>query len=223
MFRGADYLSSDEMWLYYAFLEFVLPILNDFNTTFQAGEAMIGHLHTEMIRLLRKLMGLFVTPRVIKSQSDISAVDYKTRDNQHDDEVLAIGWTAREFLRENPDLSPTVISKFYKQVRIFYSAVVEKMIQKIPFNDEVLMAMGYLNPDTRENVASEAVLKLADRFMPLEAEDRYKLEDELQDYILTPKSELSTFNETTSLEHFWTCMKKMKIAGSKEQFPQSYM
>ena len=82
------------------------------------------------------------------------------------------------------------------------------------------MAMGYLNPDTRENVVSEAVLKLADRFMPLEAEDRYKLEDELQDYILTPKSELPTFNETTSLEHFWTCMKKMKISGDKQQFPQ---
>ena len=83
------------------------------------------------------------------------------------------------------------------------------------------MAMGYLNPNTRENVVSEAVLKFAhaDRFMPLEAEDRYKLEDELQDYILTPKSELPTFNETTSLEHFWTYVKKMKISGGKDQSP----
>ena len=124
----------------------------------------------------------FVTTRVIKSQSDITAVNFKTRDNQHDDEVLAIGWTAREFLKENPDLSPTVISRFYKQVRIFYSTVVEKMIQNFRCIDEVLIAMGYLNPDTRENVVSEAVLKLSDRFMPLEAEDRYRLEDELQDY-----------------------------------------
>ena len=69
------------------------------------------------------------------------------------------------------------------------------------------MAMGYLNPDTRENVVSEAVLKLADRFMPLEAEDRYKLEDELQDYILTPKSELPTFNETTIISNIQCSVK----------------
>lgn len=45
----------------------------------------------------------------------------------------------------------------------------------------------------------------------MEAEDRYKLNDELQDYILTPKSELPPFNENTSLEHFRLC---------KDQFPQ---
>ena len=33
--RCMQLLVSDEMWLYLAFLEFVLPILNDFNVMFQ--------------------------------------------------------------------------------------------------------------------------------------------------------------------------------------------
>lgn len=45
--RCMEVLISDEMWLYFAFLEFVLPILNDFNVMFQVF--YIKHCEKELI------------------------------------------------------------------------------------------------------------------------------------------------------------------------------
>lgn len=80
----------------------------------QAGESMIGYLHTEMVRLLRKLLGRFVQTKVITSEKDITKVQYQMRANQHDDTIIAIGWRAREYIGENEEIAPEIVSKFFR-------------------------------------------------------------------------------------------------------------
>lgn len=81
---------------------------------------MVGFLHTEMVCLLLKLMARFVSTKVITMQQDITKVDFKCPEKQHDNDRLAIDWTAREFLSDHEKLSPVVVIRFYSSVRQFY-------------------------------------------------------------------------------------------------------
>ncbi|CAC5396617.1 unnamed protein product [Mytilus coruscus] len=192
--RCAEFLVNDEMWLYFAFLDFNLPVLNDFNVMFQAGESIVGFLHTEMVRLLRKLMARFVSTKVITSQQDITKVDFKSAENQHD-ERIAIGWTAREFLSDHEELSPVVVNRFFSSVRQFYCTTVSTMIAKFPFKDKVLQTIAYLNPETKQNMSPEDVASLSDRFLSLSPDQKSQLEDQASDYILSPKSNLPSYDK----------------------------
>ncbi|CAC5413355.1 KCNT1 [Mytilus coruscus] len=217
--RCAEFLANDEMWLYYAFLDFILPVLNDFNVMFQAGESMVGFLHTEMVRLLRKLMARFVSIKVITSQQDITKIDFQSTENQHDNERIAIGWTAREFLSDHEELSPVVVNRFFSSVRQFYCTTVSTMIAKFPFKDKVLQTIAYLNPDTRQNVSPEDVASLSDRFLSLSPDQKSQLEDQASDYILSPKSDLPPYDkENTTMNQFWQSMAQRKIPSGQPQF-----
>lgn len=102
----------------------IYTFLNNINYLLQAGESMVGFLHTEMVRLLRKLMARFVSTKVITSQQDITKVDLQSTENQHDNERIATGWTAREFLSDHEELSPVVVNRFYRYLNFFLIWVV---------------------------------------------------------------------------------------------------
>lgn len=97
--RCTERLSSQDMYLHYLFLDFILPVLDEFNTTFQAESALIGHQHGELMRLFRRFLGKFVKTSVITRYSDLMAVDYKSHTNQHEDSNLAVGLKTREYLQ----------------------------------------------------------------------------------------------------------------------------
>ncbi|KAK2176476.1 hypothetical protein NP493_662g01031 [Ridgeia piscesae] len=105
----------------------------DFNKLFQADETKVGALLPDMDRLLRKLMK-FVTLRLLRGQTDLCEVKFDLRENQHDDTTVAIGMAARTFMDEE-DFGPAQQAKFICEVRRFYTAVLQKMVQHFPFGD----------------------------------------------------------------------------------------
>ncbi|XP_053391137.1 uncharacterized protein LOC128553963 [Mercenaria mercenaria] len=125
--------------------------MNEFNVMFQGGESMIGYLHTEMTRLLRKLMGRFTTTEVIRDATDLPKVPFQVRENQHDDERLAVGWRVREYL-DNSDVSTEITKKFFSDVRVFYEKMVATMVAKFPFKDATLQSLSFLKPDLRDTI-----------------------------------------------------------------------
>ena len=70
---------------------------------FQADVVKIGILHDQIVRLLRKLMSKFVKVAVIYKMKMITNVKYTDRCNQHGDDLLAVGTTARTFIAEMED------------------------------------------------------------------------------------------------------------------------
>jgi len=213
--RCRDWLMDPEMVMYYKFLQFILPLLNDFNTTFQADAAMIGHLHKEMYRLLRRLMGKFVLTRVIAVEADVTKVDYANPDNQHDDSHIAIGIYTRTYIAESSeDIPESTTKRLFKHVRLFYKTVVDKMLKKFSFSDSTLKTLGFHNPDTRDMVTPEKVLQLAQRFPPdIPASE---LDEEIQEYLLAPKPELPDLQ--TTLDNFWVVMSQKKLPTGKYQY-----
>jgi hypothetical protein len=65
-----------------------------------------------MTWLLQKLVGRFVTTKVIREKSDVTKVPYQEINNQHDDDRLAVGWWhARDYM-ESREVNPKVTLKF---------------------------------------------------------------------------------------------------------------
>lgn len=74
---------------------------------------MIGVMDSEMTRLLRKLLGRFVTTKVITAERDITKVNFNNRENQHENDILAVGWRAREYISDE-EVAPEITTRFFR-------------------------------------------------------------------------------------------------------------
>jgi hypothetical protein len=88
---------------------------------------MVGYLMVEMKRLLRKFLGKFVLSAVItSSETDITKVDFRPRENQQPDlprenqqpdPRLAVGMKAREMLMNTEnEVPPEIVASFFRCV-----------------------------------------------------------------------------------------------------------
>ena len=134
--RCADYLASVEMKAYFMFLSFILEPLNAFNTIFQTDATQIAILIPEMNCLLRLFMAKFVLMRAVKSATDLTKVSFADRSVQLDDDILAVGMAMRTMLADSEDdLADGTRTRIFKSVRLFYVAIVKKMVKIFPFHD----------------------------------------------------------------------------------------
>ena len=56
--------------------------------------------------------------------------------------------------------------KFFANVRLFYEAVVHKMVAKFPWDDKVLRDLVVLDPSKRGDLDYNCVVRLAEQFAP---------------------------------------------------------
>ncbi|XP_060556758.1 uncharacterized protein LOC132717334 [Ruditapes philippinarum] len=122
---------------------------------FQNGDSMAGHMHSELVRVIRTFMAKFVKMETITAAADVTMVDFKMRTNQHDEELLAVGMKARGYL-DNNDVNPQIKAQFFSKVRAFYVEMTEKMIAKFPLNDPVLKCLSFLRPEFRETTPASS-------------------------------------------------------------------
>ena len=209
--RCASLLTNDEMHMYFHFLDFILAPLNNFNTTLQRDDSMIGYLHQEMTRLLRKFMGKFVQSKVITAETDITQVDFTLPANQLPDDLLAVGLSTRTFIadKEVPD---SILSSFFKHVRLFYTEVTNSIVKKFPFKDTTLQTLGFVNPTLKHKIDSSSLLPIATRLVP--SIDQTTLADEVLDYQLSPDDDLPLFQPDTPLDNYWLSVEQLTIPGT---------
>ncbi|WAQ96685.1 hypothetical protein MAR_029375, partial [Mya arenaria] len=200
-----------------------------------AGAPMVGHLHTEMQRLMRKLLGKFVSTQAIAAAKDVTSVNFLDDEVQHQDSIIAIGLKTRQYLQDNEEtLPPGTPAKFFRHVRLFYTSLASSLLKKFPFNDDILKTLSFLNPETREKTSAEAVVQLGMRVMPdLNAES---LLEEVAEFHITHLEDLPPYRETVqpedptdepreiitedSLQKFWVYMRDRQLSGrSQRQFP----
>ncbi|GFO06007.1 connexin 27.5 [Plakobranchus ocellatus] len=131
------------------FMQYILPIINNFNTVFQTDEAKIGCVLPEMDRLLGKFLIKFVQMRHVKAADELMNLNFHNKDLQHGDDMIAIGLDTREVLQDL-DVDPGTAKKFFQGFRGFYEAVVDKMLGKFPFDDPTLPHLAVLDPSKTE-------------------------------------------------------------------------
>uniref|UniRef100_H3ALC1 HAT C-terminal dimerisation domain-containing protein n=1 Tax=Latimeria chalumnae TaxID=7897 RepID=H3ALC1_LATCH len=201
----SELLNRDDVHLYFHFLAFILGPMNEFNTVFQEDECTIGSLVPEMNWLLCKFLAKFVKMEVVKQHAeDLTQVPYKDGISQNDNVFLAIGTSTK--------LKKTL----FEAIRTFYVAVVDKMIDKFPFHDNLLSDMAILNPNCDMQV--DKLMNLSTRFNLVDRQLQHQLTEEATDYILTPKSELSGFKSGDRVDTYWLAVARMKTGSGRLQF-----
>ncbi|XP_048741220.2 uncharacterized protein LOC125655094 [Ostrea edulis] len=141
--------------------------------------------------------------------------------NQLNDNIIAIGSTARAYLIDNKeDVPPSTLQRFFMSVRKFYECVAAKMLAKFPFGDPVVCGLSLLNPNNRGDLPPAAITDIARRFPNLLSEkDMYELEEEFLDYQTTPASDFCK-SEGVCTDEFWGTILQMKNKITlKPRFP----
>ena len=155
---------------------------------------MIGDLLPVMDKLLQTFIVKFVRMRCIKSCLNLKVVDFKTRENQHQDDKVTVGMNARSLLVDAVanNITPTIEQKFFASVRACYEAAVQKMLQKFPFCDRVLKDCVILDHRNREDLDHSHAVCLAERFH-LDI-DQEELKEEWTDFQLMTDEQLPSLH-----------------------------
>ncbi|WAR19336.1 hypothetical protein MAR_001174 [Mya arenaria] len=79
----------------------------------QSNSSQMSVMVSEIRRLLHSLHGKFVRTKVIMAASNITKVDYTNHLYQHEDNNIALGWRACQFLKEH-DVAPYTMENFFR-------------------------------------------------------------------------------------------------------------
>ena len=146
MLRLDQHFKSPLTRLVMLFLEFTLESLCKFNSVFQSSLSMLPSLKSEVIRMLRIILGRFIKANAIKTAGDdFKQIDLDNTTLHLPDKELGIGHKTWGFLTEQEDyLDFSVKRIFFNGVRDFYKAVTSTVIKKFTFNDSVVDDVAFL-------------------------------------------------------------------------------
>ena len=140
--------------------------MDKFNRLFQKStENTTCQLYNEMSRLVRLYASNLLKPEVIKAAGNDLSKLCLADSGQLLDENLGIGdgtWVLIAELEEELDTMP-----FYRAIRTFYVATIQKMLKKFPFGDSLLKDLGIINPESTCSYEFSTVKTLAKRFPQL--------------------------------------------------------
>ena len=123
---------EDSMTEIYIFYEAVLPIFTHINLLLQQEDPNI-YLVADAIRaFLKKLFSKFLTFNAIRSEDDITKVDFEKTANHLDDSNLTVRLVTKQRLQKLLDDGDIFVAdqrKFYKGVRAFYVKAATQTLQ----------------------------------------------------------------------------------------------
>ena len=132
--------------------------------------------------------------------------------------------TERSSLDKEKDvyISPEEKRRFYNSVRDFFSAVMSKIVKKMPVKSELLQGLSFLNPSNRLDISPATIKKLVAHFpenvVPQSSGD--KLHEELIAYQLADDHELPQFKPgQTRMDSFWGELSTVVTSDGKPKYP----
>ena len=192
------------------FLSYILPSMDRFNRVFQKSkENTTCQLYKEMSRLAHLYASNLLKTDVIKAaENNLSTLDIAS-EGQLDDENLGIGdgtWALIAQLEEDDDPKP-----FFRAIRQFYVATIQKMLKKFPFGDSLLKDLEIVNPESSCSRDISAIIDLSKRFPQIGLTDSGsldKLREEFLDFKLSPA-------DHPPIDHYKSADKTMRPKAGK--------
>ena len=159
--------------------------MDRFNRSFQkSNENTTCELYTDIVRLTKIYVVNFLTEEAVcKAGDKIHLVDM---DKVTLYENLSIGdetWLCISALEE-------MDTKPFLCVKAFYSATLQKFLQKFPFGDTILQDLGIVQPTKTKSYTVSTIKRLAKRFpqIKLDSPDSlHLLAQEFTDFLLSPE------------------------------------
>ncbi len=221
MLRIASQLKNPEVKLFCHFVLYAMKPFNKFSTAFQTHASRIGTIQSDVRQLLYSYMSNFVEPDILKSEEDITIIDYKNRSCQLDDSELGVGTSTRLLLcgeLEDEVIGTRIEVRFFEHVRLFYETSVSKMLAKFPFSDNTLKELSFLDPRNRDKCSRVDVLQLASRFTSFNVDEMDDLTLEFSDYRAARGDSLPEFDhhKVAAIDRFWAAMSHLKAVADSD-------
>ena len=116
------------------------------------------------------------------------------------------------------NITPTNEQKFFANVRAFYEAAVQKMLQKFSFSDRILKDLVILDHRKRRDLDYSHAVCLAERFH-LDI-DQEELKEEWTDFQLMTDEQLPSLQQDKlSTDAFWGTLLNMNTSLKVPRFP----
>ena len=195
--------------VYLFFYQSILPTFTSINLLLQREDPSIYLVADALHNFLQKILSKFVKIDVIRSRKeDLTKVDFVNRENQLDDNRLAVGFTTRQkmnILLQEGDITDRQCKCFYKGVREFYVTAVSQALKTLPFNDCLLNHCRFVNFEGRNECTFESVEYFCSKYPDLlnfTAPQMDSLEEQFLQYQLLDRSEipLDLWKEATVYE-----------------------
>ena len=188
-----DRLADPMTKVYLLFVHSVMPIFDSFTALLESEEPMIHKMIDCITKLVKDLLGRFISIKCIPDADSLLDIDYKDPSVQLSDEQLWIGFATRQFIHEiKDDLEGTItINKFDAQVRCFFITALDYVKMKFPHSDLVIRNAIVLDAPKRLTINMGNINALLERFPELiRGDDLTNLENEFLDYQLLSNKDL---------------------------------
>lgn len=216
------------------FLQSTLPAFTHANKFLQREEPLIHLLRPHLLSLFRKLASKFIKPRIIISCQPLISVDFKSRENQLDDDDLVIGFMTRQLLRrllDSGDISSSQASNFHLSVREFFVHTTAYLLKWAPFSDELIKHATWIDYNQRLDSSFTSVEffvgkyplilkdidldKLHEQFLDYQIFDEVDLPERIKDACNIDQEEQD--NKLCRVDILWSFFNECKVPGTNER------
>ncbi|KAJ8963505.1 hypothetical protein NQ314_005584 [Rhamnusium bicolor] len=201
--------------VYLEFMSYVLTLLTDFNTMFQAETSLLYKLKPEVENLLKTLSSNYLKMAYIKTCDDILKAEFKNTEHFVDLEKIYIGITATESivnLKKDSNVPRSEITCFFRTCQAFYIELTTDICKRFDFSDHLFDLISIVNPSIAQQFEIQSLAQVFQRFPILNNfVTRQKVDDEWRAHAMLnhPQYGLNT-NDYDSAENYWAKVFSLK-------------
>ena len=161
------------------------------------------------------MLSKFIKAEAIAQSEDITKLDLNNKELQKPNNEIQVGYACKQYLTENKDIIDE--SEFFESVRKFYTASSKYMLDRYPFNDELLLNAQVVDIKKRQRAKFSSVTYFVERFKLLDIDKMDDLESEFNMYQIDELIGL-TLKEGMRIDLQWHQISEMTndIGGGKK-------
>lgn len=187
------------------FFNHALPVFDDLNLLLQRQDPQIHRLKSSMDRFIVKVLTRIMDATEVSLLDNIWACDLDSVSLLPDNEVN-IGTLAEqglESLFESGDIGSSQKTKFLSAVKCFWTAVYTYAVDKLPFNDEVIINSKWVNFTQRHEAKFSQVKFFVNKFpvLALTSPQIDTLREEFDDYKSMKETEIKLDSCTIDIQY----------------------
>ena len=170
--------------LYFAFLKYVIPVVNKMNTIFQSQSPSVHTFYSDCISAYKALLSCFVKPSLVKG--DVTALDPSNSINHVPLSQIYLGVEVAKILvlQEYTALNKGDLQHFFQRCQNFYVELCCQLKKRLPLDNEVLKQLKFLDPQTVVTGSVQSIANIASRFPNVVSpENLQRLDQEWREFI----------------------------------------
>ena len=143
-----NYFNNRMTQIYLLFFQATIPLFTKLNLLLQRTEPILFILYEQFRYFLKNLLSRYISCVYLAEQNDLRNTEYQIPETQLDNDSIYIGLYTRSKLNtliHSGFVSEEELDIFFNGVRTFYVSATQYVIQRLPFEDEVIKNSRFVN------------------------------------------------------------------------------